>query len=161
MALEDIIESRIQDAMAAGAFDRLQGAGRPFSRNPAESLAGENWMGFKLLQNGGMLPEWLMLAKEIEDENEALRKLDDRHAALVRFATETGAWARHAGAIRSLRAGFEEKARALRARQDRFNMDAPALSLERPGIWVEYHLARLDGRLRDAGAPDDLFVASQ
>ena len=125
-----------------------------------EALAGDQWLGFKVLQNGGTLPAWLGLAKEIEVERAALRSIDARHAEWVALAAASGDWARYASAIQRLRADYERKARALRSRQDRFNFEAPSLALGRPGIWVDYLLSRLDERVRLAGAPDDLFAAS-
>ena len=63
--------------MAAGAFDNLPGRGKPFVwNNEAESAAGDNWLGFKLLRDGGYLPEWLNLGREIEIDLEALAVID-------------------------------------------------------------------------------------
>ena len=59
MSIEALIESQVQDALAAGAFDNLPGAGKPLPPPEAERLAGTNWLGFKVAQNGGMLPGWL------------------------------------------------------------------------------------------------------
>lgn len=150
-----MIESRIQEAMAAGAFENLAGAGRPLPARPEERLAGDNWLGFKVLQNGGLLPAWLDLAREIEALGAEVEALDARHARWVETAAASGDWEGHAGVLRSLRATFEERARALRAKQDRYNHDAPSVALERPGIWVEHRLARLDERLREAGCPGE------
>ena len=115
-----------------------------------EALAGENWLGFKVLQNGGLLPEWLMLAKEIEADRLHLLALDARHAEAVELAASSGAWDAHAPSIERCREAFESAAIALRRKQDRFNQDAPSVQLERPGIWIEHHLARLDARVAEA-----------
>ncbi len=141
--------------MAAGAFDNLQGADEPLRFSAAEQLAGDNWLGFHILRNGGMLPAWLGLAREIEDDQRRLDVLDARHADVVAVAAETGDWPAYVRAIRHYRRAFEDGARALRKKQDRFNHDAPGIRTERPAIWVEYHLERLDARLRSAGAPDE------
>jgi DnaJ family protein C protein 28 len=157
MSLEKLIESRIQDAVAAGAFEHLPGAGKPFRFDTAEALAGNNWMGFKVLSNGGMLPPWLLLAREIEDDWKRLERITERYDEWLALAAESGNWRANAGAIARLRGRFIEAARELRKKQDRFNLDAPAISLERPAIWIEYHLGRLDDRLRASGAPPALF----
>jgi hypothetical protein len=108
-----------------------------------------------------MLPAWLMLAREIEDDQRRLDELDARHAEAVALAAEWGDWPGCVRAIRYYRRAFEDAARALRKKQDRFNHDAPGIRSERPAIWVDYHLERLDRRLREAGAPDDVaFVLS-
>jgi hypothetical protein len=150
MSIERAIESQIQDAMAAGLFDNLPGAGKPLLFGDGQGLAGDNWLGFRVLQNGGMLPEWLNLAKDIERDRERLDRLDAEHAALCHAAARHGDWK---GVLR-LRARYEELARSLRTRQDRFNHDAPGIRSQRPAIWVEHHLERLDRRARDAGAPE-------
>ncbi|MDZ7729128.1 MAG: DUF1992 domain-containing protein [Dehalococcoidia bacterium] len=147
MSLEEIIESRIRDAMSAGRFSNLPGEGRRQRFDPAENLSGNNWLGYKVLRDGGMLPAWLLLAREIEREQEELARLDEEHEALVRAARETGDWPRFYPGIARLRRIYEESARALRLKQDQFNVEAPSIRLERPGIWIEYHLDRLDSRI--------------
>lgn len=150
MSLEKLIESRIRDAVAEGQFDNLQGAGQPLTFSSEEDLAGENWLGYKILQNGDLLPEWLMLAKEIETDRERLAALDARHAEAVELAASSGDWAGHAASIRTRRDAYESAARQLRQKQDRYNQNAPSIHLERAGIWVEHHLARLDARTHEA-----------
>ena len=151
MSLEQLIESQIQDAMAAGAFDNLPGAGKPLPPNDLEKLAGENWLGYKVLQNGGLLPEWLGLAREIERDYEALSALDRRHAELVDAAAAASDWARFHSGLAYLVGQYEERARELRKKQDRYNVNAPGVRTERPGIWVEFHLDRLREREKAAG----------
>ena len=156
MSLDKLIESRIQDAMAAGAFSRLAGEGRPLPLLEGDLVAGENWAGFKLLNNAGMLPPWLLLAREIEADLEQLEKVERQFREWVALAA-AGDWRYHAGGIRRLRERFTERARAIRRKQDQFNFDAPSVALERPGIWVEHRLARLDACLRDACPPHGQF----
>ncbi|MCC6381034.1 MAG: DUF1992 domain-containing protein [Dehalococcoidia bacterium] len=160
MSWDQIVESGIQEAMAAGAFHGLAGEGRPLPRRPEERLAGNDWVGFKVLQNGGLLPAWLVLAREIEVLGAKVEEIDGRQARTVEAASRGGRWAAVAPLLRDLRTDFVATARELRRKQDRFNLDAPALSLERPGIWIEGRLARLDGRVREAGCPEALLTAA-
>lgn len=153
MAYFDLIESRIQEAIAAGAFDALAGAGQPLALGDDESLAGDDWLGFKVLRNGNLLPEWLELAREIERDELRLAEVDRRHAQFVAWSRADGDWERFASAIRASRRDYERLARALRRKQDEFNLKVPGHRLERPGIWIDYHLERLDARLQEAGAP--------
>jgi hypothetical protein len=157
MSLDKLIESRIQDAISAGAFDGLRGAGKPLRFDASEDLAGANWLGFRVLRNGGMLPAWLMLAREIEDESARLGSIRARLLEWIGLAAESGEWGRHAPAITRLRQRFIDAARELRRKQDRFNLDAPSMALERPAIWVEYRVEQIDAALREAGAPPSLF----
>jgi hypothetical protein len=157
VSLDKLIESRIQDAAAAGAFEGLPGAGRPQHFDPADDLAGDNWMGFKILRDGGMLPSWLMLARDIEQHAARLERTEVRFREWVALAAHSGDWEHHAPAIRRLHAQFVGEARELRKKQDRFNVDAPSVALERPAIWVDARIQRLDEALRSHGAPPALF----
>ena len=143
--------------MAAGDFDNLRGTGQPLRFDSAEQLAGENWLGFKILKDNDLLPGWLLLAKEIEREELALADLERRHSEWVDLARATAEWERHAPALRNLSAKITEGARALRRKQDRYNVEAPHVALERPGTWVERRLAAMTERLREAGAPEWLL----
>ena len=49
------------------------------------------------------------------------------------------------------RARYAAFAHEIRAMQQRFNHDAPGTRSQRPEIWVEYHLERLDRRAAGAG----------
>ncbi len=158
MAIQDLIEARIQEAMAAGAFDNLRGQGKPLRISEQDQLAGDDALGYLLLNNGGYLPEWLLLAKEIERGALDLDGLLSRFADWVSATSATGEWERQAPALRRMRASIEAQARALRKKQDRFNFDAPSIALERPAIWTEHLMERANGLLREAGAPDWLIT---
>ncbi|WP_322796715.1 DUF1992 domain-containing protein [Tepidiforma sp.] len=145
MSLEKAIESQIQEAMATGLFDNLPGAGRPL---PLEGNENDpNWLGHHLLRNAGVLPRWLDLAREIEHDLRRLQQIDDDHRLLCDHARATGDWEAHRLAIGHARQRYETLARDIRRRQDRLNLEAPGIRSERPGLWVEYHLERLDARL--------------
>lgn len=152
MSIEKAIEGAIQDAMAAGAFKNLPGEGRPLAWSAeAEALAGDNWLGFKMLQNGGYLPEWLNQGREIELDLEKLALIEKNHGEYCDSARSPEDWARVASLVDRLRSRYEEKAREIRKKQDRFNYDAPGIRSQRPAIWVEYQLERLRNRERAAG----------
>ncbi len=154
MSIEKSIEGAIQDAMAAGAFKNLPGEGKPLKFSVQEqALAGDNWLGFKMLENGGYVPEWLNQGKDIEGDMQALDLLDRNHKEYCDGARDETDWRRIGPAVDRLRARYEERARELRKKQDRFNFDAPGIRTQRPGIWVEYHIERLQKRERAAGRP--------
>jgi hypothetical protein len=147
MSFERLAETRIKDAMEAGAFENLAGTGRPLPALDQDGLAGNNWMAFRVLRNGGLLPSWLDLAKEIERDLERLAAIDRRHELLSEAVSNRGWNPPLRSAVRVVRDEYEKLARQIRRKQDQFNIDAPALATERPGIWVERHLERLDARL--------------
>lgn len=133
--------------MTAGFFSNLPGEGKPLVFDKAEQLAGDQWMGYKLLRDASLLPEWLMLAKDIERSVNELAEIEELHASHIELARTTGKWDLYFPAILHERERFEKLARETRARQDRFNYEAPSVHLERPGIWIERRLDRMDSRV--------------
>lgn len=152
MSIERSIEGAIQEAMAAGAFDNLPGAGKPLGvSREQQAYAGEQWLGFKMLENGGYTPEWLSLGREIELDLERLALLERNHREYCEAAAGPKDWERIAPAVNRLRTLYEALAREIRRKQDRFNYNAPGFRTQRPGLWVEYHVGRLVEREYGAG----------
>lgn len=62
----DVIENRIQEAMATGAFEDLPGKGKPLpsNDNPFEAMSGDA-MAHRVLKNAGCAPGWVEQGKEI------------------------------------------------------------------------------------------------
>lgn len=85
-----IAERKIREALEDGAFEQLEGAGKPLdlSENPFEDPSVR--MAHRLLKNNGFAPEWIMEAREIEAESRRLasaagsRDYNPRVAALNR-----------------------------------------------------------------------------
>ncbi len=68
-----IAERKIREAMDEGAFDHLEGAGKPLdlSENPFEDPSDR--LANRLLKNNGFAPDWIEEAKEIAAETRRLR----------------------------------------------------------------------------------------
>src|SRR5437764_15298916 len=68
-----IADRKIREAMEEGAFDRLEGTGRPISldENPYEDPAQR--MAHRLLRNNGFAPAWILEAQEIDAERRRLQ----------------------------------------------------------------------------------------
>jgi hypothetical protein len=66
MRAHDVIENRIQEAMASGAFDDLKGHGRPLpeNENPFEAMSGDA-LAHRVLKNAGTAPGWVEKGKAI------------------------------------------------------------------------------------------------
>ena len=72
--LIDLINARIEQAEAEGAFDNLEGAGRPLRRveDPENELIN------RVLQENGAVPEFVTLSRELARLREELREVGDR-----------------------------------------------------------------------------------
>jgi len=76
-----IAERKIIEGMEEGAFDHLEGAGKPLdlSENPFEDPSDR--LAHRLLKNNGFAPDWIEEAREIEAESRRLRERDPRSDA--------------------------------------------------------------------------------
>ena len=62
-----IAERKIREAMEEGAFDRLEGMGRPISEeNPYEDPAQR--MAHRLLRNNGFAPAWILESRDLDTD---------------------------------------------------------------------------------------------
>lgn len=70
----NIAENKIRKAMEEGAFDDLEGKGKPLdlTENPYEDPSLR--MGHRLVKNNGFAPLWIEERKDIESELARLRK---------------------------------------------------------------------------------------
>ncbi len=71
---ENIAERKIREAMAEGAFDNLEGKGRPLdlSEDPYEDPSLR--MAHRLLRNNGFAPAWIEEAKDLERAIDTVRR---------------------------------------------------------------------------------------
>jgi hypothetical protein len=104
-----IAERKIREAMEEGAFDRLQGAGKPLDLTEDPFVPPSLRMAHRLLKNNGLAPAWMEEAKEIEAET---RRLHARNAA---HSTD-----------------YRDRITALNRRILSFNLKAPSTNLHKP-----------------------------
>ena len=104
-----IAERKIREAMEEGAFDHLEGTGRPIAldenpfEDPSQRLAN------RILKNNGLSPAWILEAKEIEAEALRLRN--------------------HVG---EPPADYRKRVAALNRRIAAFNLKAPVRGFHKP-----------------------------
>lgn len=71
---EDLVESKIQKAMANGEFNNLKNKGKPLDLSKYYATPGHLRLGYQILKNAGYLPEEIRLKKEMERIKERIRK---------------------------------------------------------------------------------------
>jgi DnaJ family protein C protein 28 len=133
----DLVEQRIQEAMARGAFENLPGQGQPLnlSRNPYLDPSLE--LAYGLLKNNGYAPEWIARDKEIREELKAARAR--LRTAWVQYQANPAGEALWCGAV----ARFEETINQLNRKIDDFNLIVPVLSCQRLRLRLADELRRL------------------
>ncbi|RIK40270.1 MAG: hypothetical protein DCC58_14115 [Chloroflexi bacterium] len=118
-----LVEDKIRDAIDAGVFDNLRGAGKPF--DALEDSSGENWMAFHILKSNGFLPEWLELRKQIAAQRDSvLESLAAWRAAIQRYGDRDHILSRDAGSE------YRRRAKAINALIDLHNLRCPTFAFE-------------------------------
>jgi len=74
---EKIVEERIRKAQANGAFDNLEGAGKPLNLNDDQHIPEDLRLPFKILKNADCLPPEIELKKEIRRTEDLLAAMPD------------------------------------------------------------------------------------
>jgi len=137
-AWADLVERRIQEAMAAGAFDNLPGHGKPLNLDRNPYLDPSLDLAYGLLQHNGYTPEWIARDKEIRQELEAARaRLRAAWARRCAHPAEEATW-------QAALARFEESLGQLNAKIDVYNLMVPIPSCQRVRLRLAEELAHLD-----------------
>ena len=140
---ESLIDKKIREAMEAGEFDNLTGAGHPIdlTENPYED---PDWRtAHRLLRNAGFAPSWIEERKDIDAELEAARIVLARKWMILRNAHETS----HEQSARERwgkgEAEFRLAVQGLNRRIDAWNLKTPAVAFHRNRIDVEREIERI------------------
>src|SRR5262245_46370910 len=83
---QNIAERKIREAMAEGAFDNLEGKGRPLDLEGDPYEGSSLWMERRLLRNNGFAPAWIEEARDLEHAIDLARR--DLARELARMGTE-------------------------------------------------------------------------
>lgn len=157
--LERLAERRIQEAIEAGVFDNLKGAGEPLKDLEDNPFVPDDMrVAFKVLQNSGYAPDWMTVAQEIETAKERLDWAADYHFRTLReelaeLGTNPYAVKRlrtelerlrgiHARATRQHKAAIEEINRKINT----FNQTVPIASLLKVPMDVDFEMAKFEDR---------------
>ncbi|HXW00728.1 MAG TPA: DnaJ family domain-containing protein [Anaerolineae bacterium] len=133
----DLIEQRIQEAMANGEFDNLPGRGKPLPVHTNPYLDPTQELAFGLLQNNGMVPEWIERDKEIRQELEAAR--ERLRLAWQQYQVNLSGEATWQAAMTR----FEEALVKLNRKIDHFNLIVPIASNQRFRLRLDEELRRV------------------
>ena len=77
MKFDRIVEEKIREAMEAGEFDRLEGAGRPVNLEAYFATPEDLRAGYSVLKNAGVVPEEAQLLREIDETRRDLEHSQD------------------------------------------------------------------------------------
>ena len=77
MLIDQIAESRIEQAIARGELDHLPGRGKPLQLEDDSMIPEEYRMAYRLLKNAGLVPPEIDLQKEINALERTLAAITD------------------------------------------------------------------------------------
>ena len=82
------VERKLEEEARKGAFDRLPGPGGPIDLSENPYVPPEWRLGFKLLKDHGVVPEFVQRRKEIETLREELGRVPRSQTAVARAVLE-------------------------------------------------------------------------
>ena len=135
-----LVEQRIQEAMAKGAFDNLPGAGKPLrlNKNPYQE-PGQEWA-FDWLKRNNFAPEWVERNKAIERQLETARA--QLKTAWQQYQNNPATVSNWQAAV----SRFEDSLQKLNKKIDDFNLIVPVTSAQRKHIYLENELRRINAK---------------
>ncbi|WP_201000405.1 DnaJ family domain-containing protein [Paenibacillus glycanilyticus] len=88
--MSSLVEQRIKESIAKGEFDNLKGKGKPLELEDNSHVPEELRVAYKLLSNAGMIPEEMVVRKEIVSLRDMIRlcRNPDEQAVLKKKLTE-------------------------------------------------------------------------
>jgi DnaJ family protein C protein 28 len=137
----DLIEQRIQEAMANGEFDNLRGKGKPLPSNTNPYLDRSQELAFGLLQNNNFAPEWIERDKEIRRELATAREHLGR--AWQHYQANPADEATWQAAV----SRFEERLIKLNRQIDHFNLIVPIPANQRFRLRLENEIRRVQNSI--------------
>ena len=79
MSIASSIEERIREAIAAGEFDNLEGAGKPLDLDGYFNTPEDVRMGYSVLKSAKIVPEEVDRLKEIGELKEQIKRCADEN----------------------------------------------------------------------------------
>ncbi|HEX8897397.1 MAG TPA: DnaJ family domain-containing protein [Chthoniobacterales bacterium] len=140
---ESLIDKKIREAMEAGKFDDLAGAGQPIdlSENPFED---PDWRtAHRLMRNAGFAPSWIEERKDIDAELEAARIVLARNLTIFNNARGTRHEQTAAERWQEAESRFRDAVSKLNRRVNAWNLKTPALAFHRKRIDIEQEINRI------------------
>ena len=86
--LDQIAETRIQEAIERGELSDLPGAGKPLKLDDDSAIPEELRVAYRILKNAGFLPPELQLRKEVREVEQLLHQLPESERSRARARLE-------------------------------------------------------------------------
>jgi len=126
------IETQLEEARKKGAFDNLQGKGKPLDLSTQPGEREGTWAVHRVMGDQNFTLPWMMLAKEIDDDLAACKRMVAQAPLASRIRR------------RELREEHRKKAQGVREKLRRYNLMVPSTHLQRPPIDIQGMLDEME-----------------
>lgn len=130
-----IVDQKIAEAEAQGAFRNLPGSGKPLQLDDDSLVPEEDRVAFRILKNAGYAPPWIELQKRIFEDQAAIEKW--LQTAQQRWLTA------NKQQRELLRNDYRDRLRDLAKLIDYYNLIIPKGMRQMPGVRVLEELKKL------------------
>ncbi len=140
--VEIIADRKIREAQEEGSFEQLQGAGEPVDLDRDRHIPPEERLGYRLMRDANMLPDWIELDRSVCRSVEEWRVLRDD------FTRRCEGTAEAPGAAEAGRFLIESARRLVELNRgiDRLNLMVPLSSRQRGLVHILAELEQLEAR---------------
>ncbi len=144
---QDLVEEQIRKAREKGAFDNLEGEGKPLDLEENPYVPAEMHMAYKVLKDNGFAPYWIELGKEIDQDT---KKVWEQVAQFQRYCAIF--WVEKPGVI--ARGRFQKKKELfyyerkldfenINKKIINYNLHCPTFRVGRAGLEVEAEMDKV------------------
>lgn len=147
-SFDDLVEEKIRKAREEGAFDNLEGHGKPINLydNPFEPP--EMKMVFKLLKDAGFSPYWIELGKDVDASIEQFWQDAEKFKTRLRVARNGSKWSLKRNSPEKMTQKFYTEARSklqeINKKIDNFNNHCPMWWLGRGRLNINEEMAKVE-----------------
>lgn len=144
---QDLVESQIEKARKKGAFNNLEGAGKPINleENPFEPP--EMRMALKILKDNDFAPYWVELGKEIDAETAAVLKEIEAFKRYTRMTLNEKRSNSTLHRYEKRKAAFYSESRerltCISRKITDYNLHCPTFRIGRPNFTVDSEMFKL------------------
>ncbi len=160
-SMDSLVEEKIRKAMASGAFDNLEGKGKPINlhENPFEPP--DMRMANKILKDAGFSPYWMELGKDVDAAIEQFWQEVEKFIIIQRIkgSDVKKNHRRHANQYAKQRmvkflAESKERLRDINRKIDNFNCHCPMWWLGRGRLNINQEMAKVRDKLNEGTGSD-------
>ncbi len=130
-----VIDQLVGQGQAEGAFDNLQGTGKPLQLDDESMVPEEDRVGYRMLRNAGFAPPWIELQKTIREKR---AQLDTWRETKTRHWGRMSEWEQKRARIE-----YRDKLSELNRLIIHFNLKVPAAVGQMVLLKVDDEVARL------------------